>query len=62
MPKPTLQELKARLHRANDDFHEAVDETLSSEHVKVEHKADIGSLADGIFDLMHRLNSSMDSL
>lgn len=62
MPKPTLEELKQNLRKTNDDFHKAMNDILSSEQVIVEHKADVGCLADRIFASMGELNAFMDSL
>lgn len=61
MPEPTLQELRDKLKQVNDDYHDAIGEILVSEHIKVEHKALVGSRADKIFGLMNELNSLLDS-
>lgn len=62
MPESTLQELRDKLHKVNDNYHEVVDEILMSAHIKVEHKAIVGSGAKEIFDLMNELNKFLDNL
>ncbi len=62
MPEPTLQELKDKLHQANDSYHEVVGDIFLSEYINVGYKSIVGSRANRIFDLMNDLNKFMDNL
>lgn len=62
MPEPTLQELRDKLHQANDDYHEVINEMLCCGQINVKYKVIIGFRARVIFDLMNELNSFMDNL
>jgi len=61
MPESTLQELRDKLRKANDDYHEIIGEILVSEHIVVRHKVKVGAKADMIFSLMNELNKFLDS-
>ena len=55
MPEPTLQELRDKLHQVNDDYHEAIDDLLTSDALYVEHKVTIAAKAVTIFRLMEEI-------
>lgn len=47
-----IERLRKKLKKANDDYHEAVNDVLLSESLFVEHKCQIGMKASVIFKLM----------
>ena len=50
-----IERLKKKLKKANDDYHEAVDDVLVSGGLYVEHKCQIASKASVIFKLMEEI-------
>ena len=50
-----IERLKKKLKKANDDYHDAVDEVLTSDVLFVEHKCKIAALAATIFRLMEEI-------
>lgn len=50
-----IERLKKKLKKANDDYHEAVDEVLTSDVLYVEHKVAIAVKAFTIFKLMEEI-------
>lgn len=51
----TIEKLRKSLKKANDEYHEAVDDVLLSTGLYVEHKAAIASKALTIFKLMEEI-------
>lgn len=47
-----IERLQKKLKKANDDYHEAVDEVMTSDVLFVEHKCSIAVKASVIFKLM----------
>ena len=52
-----IEKLKKKLKKANDDYHDAVDEVLVSDKLFVEHKCHIAVKAATIFKLMAEILS-----
>lgn len=52
-----IERLKKKLKKANDDYHEAVDEVLVSDVLYVEHKCSIAVKAFTIFKLMEEISA-----
>ena len=52
-----IERLKKKLKKANDDYHDAVDEVLVSDVLFVEHKCQIAVKASIIFKLMEEILS-----
>ena len=50
-----IERLKKKLKKANDDYHDAVDDVLSSDALFVEHKCQIALKASTIFKLMEEI-------
>ncbi len=50
-----IEKLKNKLKKANDDYHDAVDEVLVSDVLFVEHKCQIALKASTIFRLMEEI-------
>ena len=50
-----IERLRQKLKKANDDYHDAVDDVLLSESLFVEHKCQIGIKASMIFRLMEEI-------
>ncbi len=50
-----IERLKKKLKKANDDYHDAVDEVLTSDVLFVEHKCHIAVKASTIFKLMEEI-------
>ena len=50
-----IEKLRKKLKKANDDYHDAVDDVLTSDVLYVEHKVAIASKAKTIFTLMEEI-------
>jgi hypothetical protein len=50
-----IERLKKELKKANDEYHEAVDEVMTSDVLFVEHKCHIAVKASVIFKLMEEI-------
>ncbi len=50
-----IEKLQNKLKKANDDYHDAVDDVLSSDVLFVEHKTAIAVKASTIFKLMEEI-------
>ena len=50
-----IERLQKKLKKANDDYHDAVDEVLLSNVLFVEHKCKIGAKAKEVFKLMEEI-------
>jgi hypothetical protein len=50
-----IERLQKKLKKANDDYHDAVDEVLTSDVLFVEHKCSIAVKAQTIFRLMEEI-------
>ena len=50
-----IERLRKKLKKANDDYHEAVDEVMLSNILGVEHKCKIGAKAKVAFELMSEI-------
>lgn len=50
-----IEKLKKKLKKANDEYHEAIDDLLTSDALYVEHKAAIAAKAVTIFRLMEEI-------
>lgn len=50
-----IERLKKKLKKANDDYHETVDDVLVSKILPVEHKCEIAIKAFKIFTLMSEI-------
>ena len=50
-----IERLKKNLKKANDNYHEAVDEVMTSDKPFVEHKCSIAVKASMIFKLMEEI-------
>ncbi len=50
-----IERLKHKLKKANDDYHDAVDDILLSNVIGVEHKCHIAAKASTIFKLMEEI-------
>ncbi len=50
-----IEKLQKNLKKANDDYHEAVDDVLVSDVLLVEHKCQIAVKASTIFKLMEEI-------
>lgn len=50
-----IERLKDKLRKANDNYHDAVDDVLLSDLLFVEHKCQIGVRASTIFNLMEEI-------
>lgn len=50
-----IERLKDKLRKANDNYHDAVDDVLLSDSLFVEHKCDIGVKVATIFSLMSEI-------
>ncbi len=50
-----IEKLQKKLKKANDDYHEAVDDVLTSDVLYVEHKCSIAAKASVIFKLMEEI-------
>ncbi len=50
-----IEKLRQKLKKANDDYHDAVDNVLLSDSLFVEHKCQIGNKASIIFKLMEEI-------
>jgi hypothetical protein len=50
-----IERLQKKLKKSNDDYHEAVDEVMTSDVLFVEHKCDIAAMAKVIFKLMSEI-------
>ncbi len=50
-----IERLKKKLKKANDDYHEAVDDVLLSDDLFVEHKCHIAVKASTVFRLMEEI-------
>lgn len=52
-----IEKLRKKLKKANDDYHEAIDEVLASGVLYVGHKCDIAAKASIVFKLMSEIQS-----
>jgi hypothetical protein len=50
-----IERLKKKLKKANDEYHEAVDDVMTSDVLFVEHKCSIAVKASTIFRLMSEI-------
>lgn len=50
-----IERLRKKIKKANDDYHEAVDDVLVSDGLYVEHKCDIAVKAATVFRLMEEI-------
>jgi hypothetical protein len=50
-----IERLRKKLKKANDDYHEAIDDFLLSDVLFVEHKCSIAAKAQVIFKLMEEI-------
>ena len=50
-----IERLKKKLKKANDDYHDAVDEVMVSDKLFVEHKCHISVKASTVFKLMEEI-------
>ena len=50
-----IERLQKKLKKANDDYHDAVDEVMTSDVLFVEHKCRIATKASVIFKLMEEI-------
>lgn len=50
-----IERLKKKLKKANDDYHEAINDVLTSDVLYVEHKVAIATKAKTIFTLMEEI-------
>ena len=60
MPK-TKQELLDGLREKNDEYHEKIADLLKSPHLITDCKAEIGALANNIFNIMKQLDVKVES-
>lgn len=57
----TSMTLLDKLKKANDNYHEAVDDILMDEDVNINTKADFGCICSNIFRQMTKVNTLMES-
>lgn len=50
-----IEKLQKKLKKSNDDYHEAVDDVMTSDVLFVEHKCSIAVKASVIFKLMEEI-------
>lgn len=50
-----IERLKKKLKKANDEYHEAIDDVLCCDELYVEHKVAIAAKAHTIFKLMEEI-------
>jgi hypothetical protein len=56
MAELTIEEIKAKILKANGDYHDAIDKLMVSKIIYVDHKVAVASMAEYIFKMMAKVN------